>query len=1464
MSKDPYAAILGIDSKQAQGGASPNPYSNYEHMAPLNQDELDVVIGSNSRVLSPSSSFGLVKESGDLARSIGAFSIGLPGMVAGGALKATGEVSEQLKESKDSTILDFLKSNILAVAAEKGRWPTVFESARALVGAEVQAGVKAVASMFPDAPKKIAVAGDNLIASNADMLKSMGLVPKGEPGAGWMIGQGVGSVVMSVGSTMITKDPKLASSLMAGLVFSGDYQEARSAGLEPRDAISAAFKSTAGQAAVEYIGGKYLLSSSSGGRFASAVKKAIGQGVEEGAQAIIEETVKAQEDIRKTPLSEKATNVAVQAALGLVIGLPVGAVVSFMEEKQPDLTGSQVTEIVTALVKNKDNLSDELAYLLDKERSGAINKKPDEEEVLKRTNEIIALEEAAVKAKAEGGTEDAKIAAWLEAKNTDLSIETRQKLVDIALGKSTTTLEKVQEVVNKIKAEQLGQQTSADEQIRQGRINEIDKRIKEIDHKIDTIYDEITLREEQGRPIARIQARLNKILSERDQLDKERADILTAETKFQKGVVASKAAEKDISIKGKKLNELTYSELLKRRREVNRSIDKTASKLYELFDKESKKIKKEFLDKQKEIQRTTRRVQSQLISIIKENVLDAKDKAKFLDTVKKAQTPEQLEKLIPEIRRRINSLNRAFIVRNARSDIKKVLDKTKTTNVSGKKVGKYSAEIQNLLDEIRGLFKLGVSEARQILDDRLKSQDAVPSRKDALLNKILSVVASGKDVSPTEITDLLSSLRVVVSRAEAFGETKKLTKIEDELTFRDAVFDSITNKKNIDIIDETTFSRRLKRSLEKPAALKDGFMYGWYDIINILVPDKKLRDRLTVSDEIQKAKKITRVYTEELINSGMEAFGFTRVKDFHRQLQKDNEVIDMGEIVNKRGDRIRLQLTKSQLRKLWMEWQDPTLHKTITSEKGNAYSEENLDYIFSFLTKEDRSFALKQLDIYQRLYSDINEVYSKIYGVNLPHNEFYSPIKRVIDKELTSGNFLDEQYIRSTVTSGSLKERVNNINALREQSDIIAFQGHLFEMSHFIAMAEKVSFINSLFGSAKVRKGIEKMHGQSFLSLVDKQVQLLARGARESSGAWTRIIDTLNSNFAVSVLAGKAVMLPKQLVSFIASSAEVPFAEWTVSFQDGIRNYRQVIDTLSQSELMRARGASPERDIADFARRRTLVSSGSKLGRIADKLNIQKMNDFLLLPVKLGDRGAIYFGGWPIYKNAIKNGATHEQAMTQFDRWVAKTQQSSDIDQLSLAQSSNAFVRSMTMFLTAPLSYLRATVRAIRAYKRGEIEFPEFVKKVAIYHMVLPALFQYVADGFEIDDDNMLRSLILGNLNSFFIFGDILAREFANATGEQYRQREPNFAQFFANTVRGVFKLGKGIKEMDWEDINKGMIDISKGVGTGVGLPVSQTQNLIDAVENLDSGDTDKAIKRALGYPKGVVEKKNNQNNRNY
>jgi len=252
---------------------------------------------------------------------------------------------------------------------------------------------------------------------------------------------------------------------------------------------------------------------------------------------------------------------------------------------------------------------------------------------------------------------------------------------------------------------------------------------------------------------------------------------------------------------------------------------------------------------------------------------------------------------------------------------------------------------------------------------------------------------------------------------------------------------------------------------------------------------------------------------------------------------------------------------------------------------------------------------------------------------------------------------------------------------------------------------------------------------------------------------------------------------------------------------------------------------------------------------------MDRLKDYTLIITKLGDRAPIYVGGWAVYKYTLEKTGSKVKAMEEVNRQTAKTQQSTDPDQLSLVQKSNPLYRGMTMFMSAPIAQMRGEMRAIRKLIKGESTPKQFIKSMAIYHFILPGLYTAIANGIvfgEWDKDDQKRAAWFGSLNALALFGDMLNRVFRKLQGKRSLGVD---VLKWTGPLNEVFDdLGDIFgAEGDFEEIVEAAIDMFKNSGALHGLPGAQIENIEKGLKDLEDDNLKAALLRFLGWPESVA-----------
>lgn len=1289
--------------------------------------------------------------------------------------------------------------------------------------------------------QRVAEAGRKMVEANKEFLKKLGLERTEDQGAkavGFDLGSGATSVLTAIGLTVATKDPRFAGILFGQLQKSEMFSESRDA--EKGAAASSLLSDVAGtvEGALEALGGEVFLRAITFDRVITRILFRVAEEfVQEGAQQTGEEIITQGTGIRNDDFKTVVQRIGYSAILGAVLAAPVGTAVSIAEKQGiiKDLKrqgfNQKQAELIVKVVSEKTLQNGEVIEraitLLDKETS-PVN--------LSRAERAARMTEVskAVEAELEG--------FFNEQAALDESQEER-------LNKSKFDL-----VLEKKLEEKVSRETERQDELSllQERLGQVDSIIKMFNRRINKSKSGDDIREELQALPTQFSTReggvgIDEALAEFNQENfGVRLESVSEFIEFIDQAVTEREA-----LQGR-IRKITPAML--RMREST------------LLKQRLKDIERAFGQGKVKGRKEVKAVQEEVILALEQSSLPAEDKAKFIRAIKNIQTVEQFQKARPEIEARIDLLQTQREVRELKGRIKEALSATKPLNRSGKPEGKFTPEVQKILDRARTISKLTKAEAQEGLDkvlkkfEKLEDEGKLPSPEDALDARLFSIFAGLENKNVKELTEVAEDIEGLIEFGKGQSRLRKILRQERHEKLRARAEETVQGRnpaQNTDPIPRVW--KRVSQGFQN--FIRSGFT-AWGDIMDELSQDDATKQEqsalykdMDVAAVTVAEKRAVRIATESIVHRFLQAFNFTEERQGLKQMQEDQEKVDLGLFTDLADQPYRLEITKSEARKLWMEMQDETIKDVFTSKEGGivlnnrhikGLDEAAIKAVRNFLNASDLIFIQKQLDFYKRFYKRINAKYSEKYGIDLPFNEFYSPIARAVEGELPVDSFLREINFRRSVHPQSLKSRVENFQPVVVRSDMNVIIQHVIEMEHFINWVDKIQDMNAVFSNRRLRQIIEQKFGTGMTRVVDFHIAKFTTNGRTNAQGYDAVFRYLRTHFTISVLGLKGAIAVKQMVSFAAYAEFVPVKEFVAGVVDFLNpsDLKRKLDILQSSELIRARGQSITRDIKD-----ALSSPEAKLFK-----NAPNWKNFMLLTTRFGDKAAIFLGGWPVYKHTLEQTGSPAKAMLAFETATDKTQQSGDLFQLSQWQQGGEFEKLFTMFMSAQNQYFRREYNAVRNLAKGRITKAEFAKKILIYHFFLPGLFQWVANFGTWDTKEELRAMILGSLNGLFLIQDVLDSLIGLALGLPLFDDDLPITEFKDGIVRAWGRLSDGY--VDMEDILLAIGDLSKQtIGPLTGLP-QQAVNGIEGLYDMSQGEFGKGALKLAGWSPFLVNKK--------
>jgi len=432
-----------------------------------------------------------------------------------------------------------------------------------------------------------------------------------------------------------------------------------------------------------------------------------------------------------------------------------------------------------------------------------------------------------------------------------------------------------------------------------------------------------------------------------------------------------------------------------------------------------------------------------------------------------------------------------------------------------------------------------------------------------------------------------------------------------------------------------------------------------------------------------------------------------------------------------------LKLSQMQALYQYLMWQQKnTRYKMVF----NGWTEESIKQLEGFLTPETKAFGGWMTEQLEADRADIDPVYERLYMTAFPHVESYFPAvyhHRGQNTRLGNAQGVDLGAAGAggqamAFSPGALRQRVFHMSELRNVDALNVFQNHRMIMTHFVTHGEAARELRAVFANKDVKQAIiEQLGAKQYSSLTEDIADFINGGhvqidkAAALRGLYSAAV---RSKMMINITSGI-----KQTLGGLTYLQDIPLKDFVAGVNYAVAHPKEVWQTLGKTEYFQNRWRSgSNRDL------RMLLDRAGKNGQM-DVL-MEKADTLSSIPLRLGDAGAVLFGGYAVYRytyqQGIKRGLSEAEAkrraLLEWEMSTERTQQSSQVHMQNKMQKGSTLDRIFTTYLSNQI--LMWNHYAPRFFKGDILGGARGMAAAAITSVAMTTMNQLFRKGIWVDD----------------------------------------------------------------------------------------------------------------------------------
>ena len=880
---------------------------------------------------------------------------------------------------------------------------------------------------------------------------------------------------------------------------------------------------------------------------------------------------------------------------------------------------------------------------------------------------------------------------------------------------------------------------------------------------------------------------------------------------------------------------------------VNRNAIKYLQAKTAEMNKDYQEAIRQIRQEEKVRRETQYQLQNRMKNFIRSLPVTGDHKASLMGNIQRVKDAESFEAVLNDVRRRAAGYIEQEQKQLNRRNIEETIKSTKPTKFRKQR---YTYEDNKFFAELRDILKMSRAEALAAQEafagqiGLARADGEVPlginiSEYDRLKNLLYYYKINGAESSLAALQDLATSLEELKAAAADKRLDEDTLKSEVRKKDKDELLEGINKYKASNI-----FARGMAKIGTIRSAMSEYF-------------GKEMADKWNLEPAFERVNIFMRSRIKPVMDSAREIYGAAKASDFLNLMQNKSQ--KEFELTDNDGDYDKLSIM--DIADIYIGMKDPNTRAnyyaayekfddTMPTDRGQlraaieTMSDEqlrehmltnNLGTLLSYLSEQDMRFADMVQEEVGSMWELENEIFVKLYGIDLPQNRNYFPRT---SKNAQDYDVMENLRVRSQ-TPGFFKERASTVTP-RPKNIWTKYQEYVTSVGYVQNVALKYKDLHSLMTDKAIRGAIVKKYGEdSYRAFMANLDDLSIKGAVKTYNEVGRTMQKLLNNLVSGTVALNVPMAFKQLPAALNYSVNMPKTEFIKNFLYAATHpaeVKRVMDSYVGDFLKTRYEQGSQSDAIGRAMAEADSLVNSKFGLAGFSHNWRQL---ATTPIRFADIFAIYWGGYAKLKYNIDRGLAPEKIREDFIDETLSNQAAGNPATLAKFQREQS-LRFFTAFRNVPAQYMRLITTKMTQWRRGEISDARFFSNIGNYVFVQPALYiwlGWLVKSFLYGDDDdewfdgMMTEMALSPIAGLPIIADLasfgLDKAESALTG---KSPEPWDALqvFGVDTLNKLmWKLVKDDKTgWDWAEIAASVIDV--GTGAGLGTAVRTVKKLSD------------------------------------